>query len=178
MRPIRAVMRSGFNSVLRSVLRSMLRTSAWAMMPFCLGLMAALLLVLAQFARELAHVFADFSGMKGQDVILAVLRLLDLVLLANLVIMVVIAGIEIFAPGAPEPGDHRPEWSGIMDFAGLKPKLFASISAIAAIDLLESFINIEAADKSALLWEVLILLTFITAGAVLAWMEQAGHKVP
>jgi len=165
-------MRAGFNSVLRTILR----TSAWAMAPFCLGLLIGLLLVLAQFGRELIHAITDFKGMTGPAVILIVLRLVDLMLLGNLVIMIIVAGIEIFAPTDPDPEHERPEWAGIMEFAGLKPKLFASISAIAAIDLLESFINIEAADKSAVAWEILILVTFVLAGAVLAWIDKIMHE--
>ncbi|MBV9826400.1 MAG: YqhA family protein [Alphaproteobacteria bacterium] len=161
-----------FNSVLRTVLR----TSAWVMAPFCLGLVAALLLVLAQFVRELVHAVTDFNGMTGPDIILIVLKLVDLMLLGNLVIMIVVAGIEIFAPASADAGNARSEWDGIMEFAGLKPKLFASISAIAAIDLLESYINIEATDKAAVGWEILILVTFVLAGAVLAWTDKIMHE--
>ncbi|HEX3953961.1 MAG TPA: YqhA family protein [Stellaceae bacterium] len=161
-------MRARFNAVLRTTLRA----SAWGMAPFCLGLIAALLLILAQFARELVHSVTDFPAMAGPDVILAVLRLVDLVLLANLVVMIIIAGIEIFAPAGVDPEHERPEWAGIVDFAALKPKLFSSIAAIAGIDLLESFINIEAVDKSAVLWEIVILVTFVLAGFLLAWMNR------
>jgi uncharacterized protein (TIGR00645 family) len=98
------------------------------------------------------------------------------VLLANLVVMIIIAGIEIFAPRLTAQADERPEWLGLMDFAGLKPKLFASITAIAAIDLLESFVDIAAMDKSAVLWEILILLALVAAGGVLAWMDRLGAE--
>lgn len=164
-------MGSSFNSFLRSALRS----SAWVMAPLCLGLVAALLLLLAQFLRELVHAFVDFPQMTGPDVVLGILKLVDLVLLGNLVIMITIAGIDIFAPHASgQNADARPEWAGVLGFAGLKPRLFASITAIAAIDLLESFVKIDAADKSDVLWEVVLLLTFVATGAVLTWMEKAG----
>lgn len=153
-----------FNSVVRSVLLG----ARWAMAPLCLGLIAALLLVVAQFVRELWHAVGDFPGMHGREAILAVLKLVDLVLVANLVVMIIGAGVEIFLPAdeSAHPAD------GPAGFAALKPRLFASISAIAAIDLLESFVNIDPADKTGLFWDVTILLVFVVAGLLLALMER------
>ena len=159
-------MRPSFNSILRSVLLG----SRWVMAPFCLGLIVALLIVLAQFLRELVHAILGFAEIGDAEIILAVLKLVDLVLIANLVVMFVGAGAEIFLPGDGKP-------AGIVDIAALKPKFFASISAIAAIDLLESFINIGPADKSGVQWEILILLAFVVSGVLLAWMDRlAGER--
>src|SRR5579862_9019404 len=158
-------MGSRFNTIVRDALLA----SRWAMAPLCLGLIAALLIVLVQFFRELAHVVAGFAAMGDAEVILAVLKLVDLVLIANLVVMIIAAGVELVLPAAMHAADAA---SDIVDIAALKPRLFASISAIAAIDLLESFINIGPADKSGILWEIAILLAFVVSGVLLAWMER------
>jgi uncharacterized protein (TIGR00645 family) len=161
-----------FNTFVRAVLLGI----RWVMAPLCLGLGAALLIVMVQFFRELAHVVAGFDGLRGAEVILEVLKLVDLVLVANLLLMIISAGIEIFLPSAEVAGERAPHF-GIAEFAALKPKLFASISAIAAIDLLESFVNIESVDKSAVLWEILILLAFVVSGLLLAGMDRLeGHQ--
>src|SRR5205085_11829659 len=144
-----------------------------AMAPFCLGLIAALLIVLLQFFRELVRTVAGFGGMGGAEVILAVLKLVDLMLVANLVLMIIGAGVEIFLPPAAE---GRREGTGMTEFAALKPRLFASIAAIAAIDLLESFVNVDSVDKSTVLWEMLILLTFVLSGVLLAWMDRLSAE--
>jgi uncharacterized protein (TIGR00645 family) len=165
-------MRPRFNSILRAALLG----SRWGMAPFCLGLIAALLIVLVQFFCELAHVVAGFAAMGDSDVILAVLKLVDLVLIANLVVMIIAAAVEIFLPTAAHQR-YQDEGAGdIADIAALKPRLFASISAIAAIDLLESFINVDRADKSDVLWEIAILLAFVVSGVALAWMERLGAE--
>ncbi len=161
-------MRGRFKSVLRTVLLG----SRWAMAPFFLGLIAALVLVLAQFFRELARAFLGFAAMSGPGIMRAVLKLVDLVLIASLVVMIIGAGVEIFMPDAAAPDRGRPEPAGIVDFAGLKLKLFAAISAIAAIDLLESFIDIDLVDKSDVLWEILTLLTFVLSGVLLAATDR------
>ena len=163
-------MGSRFNIIIRDALLA----SRWTMAPFCFGLIVALLAVLAQFFRELAHIVAGFAAMQDADVIIAVLKLVDLVLIANLVVMVVAAGVEMVLPAAAHGVDATA--SEIVDIAALKPRLFASISAIAAIDLLESFINIGPADKSGILWEIAILLAFVVSGVLLAWMERLGQQ--
>jgi uncharacterized protein (TIGR00645 family) len=162
-------MGSRFNTIIREGLLA----SRWTMAPLSLGLIVALLVVLAQFFRELAHIVAGFAAMGDADVILAVLKLVDLVLIANLLVMVVAAGVELVLPAALHEADAA---SDIVDIAALKPRLFASISAIAGIDLLESFINIGPADKSGVLWEIAILLAFVVSGVLLAWMERLGPQ--
>lgn len=157
-------MRERFNPILRSILLA----SLWAMAPLCLGLLAALVIVIVEFYRELVHVVLVFASLRGAEIILAVLKLVDLVLVANLLLMIVAAAFEIFVP----PTDDQTHVDGIAGFAALKPRLFASISAIAAIDLLESFVNIEAVDKMTVFWEVAILLAFVAAGVLLAVMDR------
>lgn len=158
-------MRPRFNSILRTTLLG----SRWGMAPFCLGLIVALGIVVVQFFRELAHAVAGFATMGDVDVILAVLKLVDLVLVANLVLMIISTGVEIFMPTLDA---ERGEGAGLIDFAGLKVKLLAAISAIAAIDLLESFINTGSADKSSVVWEIAMLLAFVVSGVLLALMDR------
>jgi uncharacterized protein (TIGR00645 family) len=161
-----------FNRIFAGVLVA----SRWVMAPLCLGLIAALLIVIVQFCRELVQVVAGFSGMRDTEVILGVLKLLDLVLVANLIVMIIEAGIAIFVPRHAFDPEHAPPGSGTADFAALKPKLFGAIAAIAAIDLLESFVNIASADKATVLWEIAIVLAFVVAGVLLAWMDRLEQR--
>ena len=160
-------MRQRFHMIFRRTLLG----SRWVMAPLCIGLIVALLIVLVQFFRELADAVLGFAGMSGADVILVILKLVDLMLVANLVLLIIDAGVEIFLPTSNED-QPRPTGAGIAEFAALKPKLFASITAIAAVDLLESFINIETVDKTTLGWEVATLLAFVVAGVLLALMDR------
>jgi uncharacterized protein (TIGR00645 family) len=155
-----------------TVLRAFVLASRWGMAPFCLGLMAALLLVLAQFFRELVEAVLGFTTMGGSEVIFAVLRLVDLVLVGNLVVMIIGAGVEIFIPSSPARDENGSKAAGIIDFATLKVRAFASISAIAAIDLLENFLDIGSAHNSGVLLEIAMLLTFVVSGVLLALMDR------
>jgi uncharacterized protein (TIGR00645 family) len=165
-------MERAFNRIFAAVLVG----SRWVMAPLCLGLSAALLIVIVQFGRELAHAVTGFAGMRDTEVILVVLKLVDLVLVANLVVMIIAAGVGLLLPRqALDLGEAGPA-AAAGGFAALKPKLFASIGAIAAIDLLESFVNIDTADKTAVLWEVVIVLVFVVAGVLLAWMDRLDER--
>src|SRR5437764_116571 len=84
------------------------------------------------------------------------------------------AGVAIFLPTAAHQREEEEGTADIVDIAALKPRLFASISAIAAIDLPESFVNISQADRTAVSWQIAILLAFVVSGVLLAWMERLG----
>lgn len=154
------------------VIRGVLRTSRWSMAPLALGLAVALALVLVQFFRELWHTMSAFAAMSDGDVMIGVLKLVDLVLIANLLIMIVGAAVDMLAPRRGVQPDELPEHSDEVAFGLIKLKLFASISAIAAIYLLERFISTHPVDKTEVLWEILILLTFVASGVLLAWMDR------
>jgi uncharacterized protein (TIGR00645 family) len=71
----------------------------------------------------------------------------------------------------------RPGWMGTVDFSGLKLKLIASIVAISGIHLLKWFMEIgeyetgEPFDSIQLRWLVIIHLTFVVSGVLLALMD-------
>jgi uncharacterized protein (TIGR00645 family) len=158
-----------------ALLVRLLLGSRWLMAPLCLGLVAALLVVLVEFFRELVRAVLGFAGMHSAEVILIVLKLVDLVLVANLVLLIMGAAAEIFVPDEPTAGTVGRGPPRSVDISALKLKVFGSISAIAAIELLESFVNIGSVDKQNVLWEMLILLTLVVSGLLLAWMDRLGH---
>ena len=85
-----------FQNVERFIART-LRASRWLMAPLYLGLIAALGIVLVEFYRELAHTIAGFGEMTMDMVNLAVLKLIDLMLVANLVFIMTAAGVQALA---------------------------------------------------------------------------------
>jgi uncharacterized protein (TIGR00645 family) len=151
-------------------LAALLYGSRWIMAPCYLGLIAALVSILVEFFRELLHAAAGFADMTSAAVILAVLKLIDLLLVGNLVLIMIFAGVETLVTRAADAG--RPEWMGKVDFSGLKLKVVASIVAIAAVQLLETFMDVAAATPQTVLWQVIILVAFVVAGVLLAWMDR------
>ena len=159
--------------------------SRWLMAPFYVGLVGALGMLLVVFARELIYyvpqAFAAGHGMTSNDAILAVLTLVDLSLAGNLLLIVMFSGYENFVSKLDLDGEtDRPPWMGTVDFSGLKMKLIASIVAISGIQLLKFFMNIgkdgAPIDQEQAMWGVLIHLTFVTSGVLLALMDWLTAK--
>ena len=79
--------------------------------------------------------------MDEATIMLAVLGLIDVVMIANLLIMVIIGGYEIFVSrtGIQEHPD-QPDWLNHVNANLLKVKLAISIISISSIHLLATFI--------------------------------------
>jgi hypothetical protein len=77
--------------------------------------------------------------------------------------------------------EDRPTWMGTVDFSGLKVKLIASLVAISAIALLRAFLPPGDAnarvDEAQLRWMVVIHLTFVVSGVLLAVMDWVSSRV-
>jgi len=152
------------------LLAALLYGSRWLMAPAYVGLVAALIGILVEFFRELAGAAGGFADMSSAALILAVLKLIDLLLIGNLVQIMIFAGVETLVARAADA--DRPQWMGKVDLGGLKLKVVASIVAIAAVQLLETFMDIAEATPQTVLWQVVILLAFVLAGVLLAWMDR------
>ena len=113
--------------------------------------------------------------------ILLALTLIDLSLAANLVLIVIFSGYENFVSKINAGRrEDRPEWMGTIDFSALKLKLIASIVAISGIALLKAFLEIQdpehALDVTHLMWMVIIHLTFVASGVLLAVMDWLSSR--
>jgi uncharacterized protein (TIGR00645 family) len=157
--------------------------SRWVMAPFYIGLIAALFVLLYKFGQELIHFILVARAASEAEIILGVLALIDLSLTANLVLIVVFSGYENFVSKIdPEGHPDWPEWMTQIDFAGLKQKLFASIVAISAVQVLKAFMRLGnmpdgtagAASDRYLFWLVGIHIVFVLSGLALAWTDKIG----
>lgn len=155
------------------LLARLLIASRWLMAPLYLGLMVALVVVVVGFFQELVGIVRGFADLHRDGVILGALKLVDIVLVGNLVLIVIGVGLDtVVSREVADTHAARPKWMGMDDFAGLKLKVVASIIAIAAVDLLESFIEIETVDKSELVWKIGVFMAFVIAGLLLACMDR------
>ena len=163
-------------------LEQVIFASRWLLAPFYLGLVISLLLLMFEFLQELIHLSTHIIELSSSEVLLGVLSLIDLVLAANLLLMVTFAGYESFVSRIDVASDEkRPDWMGKVDFSGMKLKLVASIVAISAIHLLKSFMNISHVDKTDLMWMVITHMAFVISGLLLAvmdWYTERAHHPP
>jgi uncharacterized protein (TIGR00645 family) len=152
--------------------------SRWLLSPLYLGLIAVMGVLVAKFAIELVDLIVHVAEVQSGDFVLRLLSLLDLVLLANLILIVLFAGYENFVSkiGVADGNVDRPAWMGHVDFSGLKIKLIGSLVAISVIELLKDFVQIAAEpDKpvhaEAIFWQLMIHLTFVVSGVLFAVMD-------
>ncbi len=150
--------------------------SRWLMAPMYLGLVVSLGMLGIVFVKELAYYAAKTFTLTADQAILAILTLIDLSLAANLLLIVLFSGYENFVSKLDlDDARDRPSWMGKVDFSGLKLKLIASIVAISGIHLLKVFMEIgkggAATDPDKLRWMVIIHLTFVASGVLLAAMD-------
>jgi uncharacterized protein (TIGR00645 family) len=151
-------------------------SSRWLVAPFLLGLIFGLAVLLFKFVIKLADFVVQVRGADISDTIVGVLSLVDLTLVANLIVIVICSSYENFL--SPIDYAKHPNWPhGLVKigFSGLKQKLLGSIVAIAAVNVLEWFTNIEhQADSVKLAWVVGILLAFAIAMLVLAIADRVS----
>lgn len=157
--------------------------SRWLMAPMYLGLVVALGMMSVIFVKELFYYLPKVLELTAEEMILAALTLIDLTLAANLLLIVLFSGYENFVSKFDfDAGADRPEWMGKVDFGGLKMKLIASIVAISGIHLLKKFMEIRDIDtavtfgQSEMFWLVVIHLTFVVSGVLMALMDYLQAK--
>jgi len=146
----------------------------WLTAPFFLVLMGGIFLLIFKSCVEFYEVFAHVRSSTGKEVLVGVLNLVDFALAANLILIVIFSGYENFIRRV-DAKDH-PDWpEGISerDFGGLKLKLLGSIAAIAAVEGLEWFLEVEKyADPSKFAWAIGFQLTIFVSMLLLAASER------
>lgn len=157
--------------------------SRWLMAPMYLGLVVSLGMMTVIFLKELVYYVPKTLSLTADQGILALLTLIDLTLAANLLLIVLFSGYENFVSKLDiDDGGDRPDWMGKVDFSGLKMKLIASIVAISGIHLLKVFMSLGKpnpaynVDMETLKWMVVIHLTFVISGVLLALMDWMSSK--
>ncbi len=147
--------------------------SRWLLVPFYLGLVGGIALLLVKFVKAfITLVPLVFTGDSGAA-LLGILSLVDITLVANLLIIIIFAGYENFVSKI-DTGDSedRPSWMGHVSFSDLKLKLIGSIVAISGIELLKYFINIKEVSTHELAWAVGIHITLVFSGVMFALMDR------
>ena len=170
---------SDFESHVRRSVGRMMFTARWIMAPIYFGLLIALVLIVVKFVQKLVEAVPDYLALSSNDAIFLVLTLVDMSLVANLVVIVIFAGWENFVGRMlASQGDEKPSWLGGMDFATVKLRLIGSIVAIAAIQILETFVHMDEVKPQEAGWQLGIMLGVGAAGVLLALADRlsAAHE--
>ena len=151
--------------------------SRWLQAPLYLGLIVAQGIYVWLFMAELGHLLMSVIDSGGRisetETMLVVLGLIDVVMIANLLIMVIIGGYETFVSRLNLEGHpDQPEWLDHVNASVLKVKLATAIIGISSIHLLKTFINAENYTEKVLLWQTLIHVTFLLSALAIAATDR------
>ncbi|MCK4865074.1 MAG: TIGR00645 family protein [Gammaproteobacteria bacterium] len=151
--------------------------SRWLQAPLYLGLIVAQGVYVYHFMVELVHLVSIASKITESEIMLIVLGLIDVVMIANLLIMVIIGGYETFVSrlNLTEHPD-QPEWLSHVNAATMKIKLSMALIGISSIHLLKTFINAENMTEATIKWQVIIHITFIMSAIAMAYTDRVMTK--
>lgn len=151
--------------------------SRWLTAPVYLCLVVLLAVLVIGLIEHLVALVPHVLAMSETEIVVAALKLIDLSLVINLVIIIMMAGFENFVSRMSlAEHEDRPEWLGKIDFGEMKLKVIGSIIAISAISMLETLLNIEQEKSELTILQLAIFLAFVVAGLLMAWTEKLAGK--
>ena len=184
----------------KQTLGSLIFLSRWLQAPLYLGLIIAQAVYVYRFLLELWHLIgfgllghpapasvptppataagataATVTGATDPEVtiMLIVLGLMDVVMIANLLIMVIVGGYETFVSRLNLQGHpDQPEWLSHVNAGILKVKLATALIGISSIHLLKTFINAGNLEPKTMLWQVIIHALFVFSAIALALIDR------
>lgn len=145
----------------------------WLQLPLYMGLVVILAAYVYRFLGELFHLIIAINTTDDTRIMLGVLDLIDVVMLANLLIMVIMGGYETFiSPMRLNNHPDQPEWLDHLDAGGMKVKLALSLIGISSIHLLRTFIDPSKLSNYGIMWQVLIHLTLVFSALAIAFTNK------
>lgn len=169
--------RSSFKSKLLYAISRLIFMGRWFQAPLYLGLLFVLAAYAYRFSLELFHLISHIQAASNIDIMLGALDLIDVVMIANLLIMVTLGGYETFVSRLDiDSHPDQPEWLDHLDAGGMKVKLALALIGISSIHLLRTFIDPDKQSQHAVLWQVIIHLTLVISAISIAYTNSLLSK--
>ena len=146
--------------------------SRWLQAPIYLGLIVAQGVYVYQFLHELSLLVTKIGALTENEIMLIVLGLIDVVMIANLLVMVIIGGYETFVSKLNlESHPDQPEWLSHVNAGVLKVKLATALIGISSIHLLKTFINAAQIEDRVIIAQAGIHSLFLISAAMIAFTD-------
>lgn len=161
------------------MLTQLIFSSRWLQAPLYLGLIVILAAYSYRFIIELVHLVVNINSADDTQIMLGVLDLIDVVMIANLLIMVIMGGYETFVSKL-RLGNHpdQPEWLDHIDAGSMKVKLALALIGISSIHLLRTFIEPSKQGFDSVKWQVIIHLTLLGSALAIAYINKILPQEP
>ncbi len=142
----------------------------WLLLPLYFALFAVLFGIYGMVAKDLWHLAADFSAFHDTDLVLLLCDVLDLVLVANLLVMVAVSSYESYISRIAAPANGSPEWLGKLDSGNVKAKVAVAVTMISMIHLLRAFMKSTAERELLIL--ALVQVVFVVSALGIAAIDR------
>ncbi len=163
----------------RNNIESLMFAARWLQLPMYLGLIVALGAYVYEFCLQLWELIELIliHRTPGKYVILEALDLIDIVMVANLLIMVIVGGYESFVSRL-NLDDHpdQPEWLAHVNAGSLKIKLAISIVTIGAVHLLATFVNAEHIEVQTILMQLAVQIILMATAITIVVVDRLSNK--
>jgi uncharacterized protein (TIGR00645 family) len=150
---------------IKNSVESFIFSSRWLLIPFYVGLFAAMLIYMFVYVKEIIHLIREVGILNKDAIMLSILEIVDIVMIANLVKMIITGSYNSFV-------DKEHGVSGeTVSSGGLKVKMATSMMGVSAIHLLQSFIDAKNVEEDELRKQLWIHGIFIIGSLVLAIID-------
>lgn len=166
----------------RRTIGGLIFLSRWLQAPLYFGLIVAQGVYVFRFMLELKKLvehglFEHGAESDENEIMILVLGLVDVVMIANLLIMVIVGGYETFVSRLRLEGHpDQPEWLSHVNAGVLKVKLATALIGISSIHLLKTFIAIEKKTDKELIWQVSIHMAFVVSALILVLIDRLMYQ--
>lgn len=142
----------------------------WIQAPIYMLLSFVLFGFIYEIFHELQLLFTSLESFDEDKLIILALTLCDVVLVANLVVIVVISGYENFVSkmNLDRSGSGQPIWIKKLSPNAVKLKIAGSIIGISSISLLKKYLEISQTSDRDLMWAATIHIVFVVSALLIA----------
>lgn len=148
----------------------------WILFPINVGLVAALCLYVVAFVYNDYHFIRHEFTFNMESIMVMLLGLVDASMVANLVVMVVQGGHQIFIHKFSLAGkDSRPQWLDHIDSGILKVKIALSIAGITLVQILKDFVNLEHVEWTLVKHQIIIHVVALFSALMMSFIWRVTH---
>ena len=157
-------------------LGTFLFSTRWLLYPMNLGLAVAGMVYCLKFLMDDYHLITHSMSMETEEIMLSLLGLVDMLMVANLLVMVYKGSHQIFIQRfLIEDPAHRPQWLDHVDSGILKVKVASSVAGITLIRILKDFVNIENTDWQIIVHRSMVHIICLVSVLVMAIIWRLTH---
>lgn len=157
-------------SNISSNIESFILSSRWILMPFYIGLYIVMIVYACFYIKEIYHLILNSPHLTKNEVMMAVLEAVDVVMIANLVKMIITGSYNSFVC------KFKKNLGENVSSGMLKVKMGTSLIGVSSINMLQTFISANLIDWETLKKQALIHILFLAGAVALAYIDYL-HEI-